>query len=67
MLASNACTELYECKEFAQVLAFVLSIGNYLNAGTKRGGAYGFQLSTLVKASCGVMRSICKLPYWIFL
>lgn len=48
-LASNACKELYECEDFSQVLSFLLSIGNYLNAGTKRGGAYGFQLNTLVK------------------
>ena len=50
-LASNACTELHGSKEFAQVLAFVLSIGNYLNAGTKQGGAYGFQLGSLEKVS----------------
>ena len=51
-LASQACAELYESSDFSQVLAYVLSIGNYLNFGTKRGGAYGFQLSTLVKVSC---------------
>ena len=60
-LASNACKELYECKDFAEVLGFVLSIGNYLNAGTKRGGAYGFQLSTLIK----VGQCDCKLMEFV--
>lgn len=32
------------------VLEYLLAIGNYLNGGTNRGGAYGFRLETLVKA-----------------
>lgn len=32
---------------FKRVLEIILAIGNYLNANTNRGGAYGFKLSTL--------------------
>ena len=32
-----------------QVLQLTLEIGNYLNGGTDRGGAYGFKLSSLQK------------------
>jgi hypothetical protein len=32
-----------------KVMLLVLSLGNYLNAGTPKGAAYGFQLSTLGK------------------
>ena len=45
----QACRELDASKEFVDVLQYILSIGNYLNAGTKHGGAYGFKLVTLPK------------------
>lgn len=48
-LAWKATRELKYCEGFLKVLQCVLAIGNYLNAGTKQGGAYGFKLSTLPK------------------
>jgi hypothetical protein len=34
---------------FLKVLEYILAIGNYLNGGTNRGGAYGFRLGSLAK------------------
>ncbi len=35
--------------KFLKVLEYILAIGNYLNGGTNRGGAYGFRLGSLPK------------------
>jgi hypothetical protein len=48
-LAWKACHELDESEEFLEVLGCVLAVGNYLNAGTPKGNAYGFQLKYLPK------------------
>lgn len=48
-LAWKASKELKEYKGFVEVLQFILAMGNYLNAGSRQGGAYGFKLSTLPK------------------
>ena len=48
-LACNACKQLSTNKSLIEVLEYVLAIGNYLNSGTKKGGAYGFKLSSLAK------------------
>ena len=32
---------------FKRILEIILAVGNYLNGGTNRGGAFGFKLSTL--------------------
>lgn len=45
----QACQELYNSKNFLLVLEYVLSIGNILNSGSNRGGAYGFRLHSLPK------------------
>lgn len=45
----QACKELYHSKNFLLVLEYVLSIGNILNSGSNRGGAYGFRLQSLPK------------------
>jgi diaphanous 1 len=37
------------CQEVQALLRFVLAIGNHLNGGTPRGGAYGFKLDALGK------------------
>lgn len=37
------------CQELQSLLRFVLALGNYLNAGSNRGGAYGFKLGSLSK------------------
>ena len=48
-LAWKASRELKEYKGFIEVLQFVLAMGNYLNDGSRQGGAYGFKLATLPK------------------
>ena len=45
----TACQTLNENNNFVRLLEYVLAVGNYVNGGTNRGGAYGFKLSTLVK------------------
>ncbi|KAJ3451528.1 protein diaphanous [Anaeramoeba flamelloides] len=45
----SACTELRSSKSLKTTLSVILAIGNYLNGGTFRGGAYGFKLSSLPK------------------
>lgn len=44
------CTELEKCKNQMQsVLSIVLALGNYLNADTKFGKAYGFRIDAINK------------------
>jgi len=45
----DAVKEVKESKKLPKVLELVLGIGNFLNGGTFRGGAYGFKLDTLSK------------------
>ena len=47
----QACKELYNNENFMLVLEYVLSVGNILNAGSNRGGAYGFKLQALPKVT----------------
>ena len=44
-----ALTELNTSKSFAELLALVLAVGNYMNGGSFRGGAAGFKLDALNK------------------
>jgi len=39
----------------------ILSLGNYLNAGTNRGGAYGFKISFLLKVIFKPEKSVIDL------
>ena len=48
----QACSELYNSKNFQLMLEYVLSVGNILNTGSTRGGAYGFRLHSLPKVTC---------------
>ena len=50
-LAWKACKELRSSDKFVVVLRYVLAVGNYLNAGSNKGNAYGFSLNTLTKVS----------------
>lgn len=44
MTAASKCAK--EAGEFHKVLEVILAFGNYMNSG-KRGGVYGFKLSSL--------------------
>jgi len=39
--------QIKDSKSLKKVLTYVLAIGNYLNGGTSRGGAYGFKINLL--------------------
>lgn len=48
-IVTCACKEVMGSKRLERVLASVLAIGNFLNAGTAKGSARGFKLETLPK------------------
>jgi Formin Homology 2 Domain len=48
-LLKKAFRQVRMSKQFAKLLALVLTVGNYLNGGTFNGRAYGFRLSFLPK------------------
>lgn len=45
----KACKEVLESKALHALMQVVLDVGNALNAGTSKGNAVGFRLSTLLK------------------
>jgi hypothetical protein len=45
----KACQELVDSKRLEEVMHYVLSIGNYVNGGTPKGGCHGFMLKSLPK------------------
>lgn len=45
----SAIKEVKQSKKFVKLLKTVLAIGNYMNGGSFRGEAYGFQLDALLK------------------
>jgi len=45
----KASQEVKNSQKLRKILEVVLALGNYLNGGTNRGGAYGFKVSFLVK------------------
>ncbi|EAA13883.3 AGAP009643-PA [Anopheles gambiae str. PEST] len=46
-----ACEEVKTSKKFAKVLELILLLGNYMNSGSKKDPAYGFEMSFLPKLS----------------
>ncbi|KAM5180967.1 protein diaphanous homolog 3 [Mantella aurantiaca] len=49
MAVSEACEEIKKSRSFAKLLEIVLLIGNYLNAGSRNGQTFGYNLSSLCK------------------
>lgn len=52
----EACKQVSKSEKFKRVLAMVLAIGNYMNAGTAKGSARGFRIDSLQKLSETKMR-----------
>ena len=46
----QSCKELQECEKFHKILAIVLTLGNYLNASSKK-TSYAFKMKSLAKLS----------------
>ncbi|XP_053672897.1 protein diaphanous isoform X2 [Anopheles nili] len=46
-----ACEEVKTSKKFAKVLELILLLGNYMNSGSKKDPAFGFEMSFLPKLS----------------
>eukprot|EP00164_Ancoracysta_twista_P002986 GFYU01003980.1.p1 GENE.GFYU01003980.1~~GFYU01003980.1.p1 ORF type:complete len:425 (+),score=183.05 GFYU01003980.1:2-1276(+) len=44
-----ACKELKDHKQLKEIMKMTLGLGNYMNGGGFRGGAYGFKIDTLKK------------------
>uniref|UniRef100_A0A4W6ED61 Diaphanous related formin 1 n=1 Tax=Lates calcarifer TaxID=8187 RepID=A0A4W6ED61_LATCA len=44
-----ACEELRESQSFSKLLQIILLVGNYMNAGSRNGKAFGFSVSYLCK------------------
>jgi hypothetical protein len=45
----EACKELRKSKKLKQIMVFFLELGNYINGGSARGQADGFEISSLPK------------------
>lgn len=46
-----ACEELRKSESFSSLLEITLLVGNYMNAGSRNAGAFGFNISFLCKVS----------------
>ncbi|KAI5178930.1 Protein Diaphanous 1 [Manis pentadactyla] len=44
-----ACEELRKSENFSSLLELTLLVGNYMNAGSRNAGAFGFNISFLSK------------------
>lgn len=44
-----ACEELQKSESFSTLLEIILLVGNYMNAGSRNGKAFGFSISYLSK------------------
>lgn len=50
-MLKEGCLDIEKSPKLLKLLEIVLAIGNYLNAQSIRGGAYGFKLEVLTKLS----------------
>ena len=46
---TSACREISECEPLKRLLLLVLTIGNFMNAKSIKGGAHGVKIETLLK------------------
>jgi hypothetical protein len=46
-----ASQELIQSESFSKVIELILELGNFLNAKTPRGDAFGFALQSLLKVT----------------
>lgn len=44
-----ACEEVQKSKNFAMLLELTLLVGNFMNAGSRNAGAFGFEIGFLCK------------------
>eukprot|EP00833_Pecoramyces_ruminatium_P017470 jgi/Orpsp1_1/1191502/evm.model.d7180000086404.2 len=49
LIVINACKELKHSPKLSKLLEIILSIGNYMNGDSFRGGAFGFNIDLLTK------------------
>lgn len=49
-----ACEELRKSENFSNLLEITLLVGNYMNAGSRNAGAFGFNISFLCKVNHGI-------------
>ena len=47
----NGCEEILKSKDLSIVLELILELGNFLNAKTPRGEAFGFTVNSLLKVN----------------
>lgn len=62
-----ACEELRKSESFSSLLEITLLVGNYMNAGSRNAGAFGFNISFLCKVSQVVRaqwRGEGRWPLW---
>ena len=45
----NSCIELEQNKDLPQILSLIMTVGNYMNGGTRKGQADGIDLDILTK------------------
>lgn len=50
-ILETACNEIFSATSLVAVLQTILSVGNYMNGGTSRGGCWAFKLEFLAKLS----------------
>lgn len=48
-ILANGFSQIKNSKKLKEFLAYILAIGNFLNGGTQRGGAYGFKFDFFTK------------------
>ena len=57
MNLTKASTEVKEAKKLRTIFELILTIGNYVNGDSFRGGAYGFDIHTLAKVRTRVFQN----------